>query len=61
MGKALKILSEKKNWYFNCKIKKKTKGIITDGQIRRTLLKSKKFNFKSICSKKIMTKNPIFY
>ena len=40
------------------KKKKKTIGIITDGQIRR--ISQKNSNFQSLPVKKIMTKKPIF-
>ena len=43
-------------WLFKTK-KKETKGIITDGQIRR--FNQKKINLHSITVKQIMTKNPI--
>ena len=59
MSKALKILTEKKlgilivlNRY------NKTVGIITDGQIRR--FTEKKFDFRLLPVKKIMTKKPVF-
>ena len=59
MNKALKILTEKKlgilivlNRY------NKTVGIVTDGQIRR--FTEKKFDFRLLPVKKIMTKKPIF-
>jgi arabinose-5-phosphate isomerase len=59
MSKALKILSEKKLGILVVRDKgKKTKGIITDGQIRR--FSEKNFNFLSLPVKKIMTKKPIF-
>lgn len=59
MNKALKILTEKKlgilivlNRY------NKTVGIVTDGQIRR--FTEKKFDFRLLPVKKIMTKKPVF-
>ena len=59
MNKALKILTEKKlgilivlNRY------NKTVGIITDGQIRR--FTEKKFDFRLLPVRKIMTKKPVF-
>ena len=59
MGKALKILSEKKlGILVALNNKKKTTGIITDGQIRR--FTQKKINFDLFPVKKIMTKKPIF-
>ena len=58
MGKALKILSDKKlGILVITNKKKKICGIITDGQIRR--FAQKKINFKSLPVKKIMTKKPI--
>ena len=58
MGKALKILSDKKlGILIITNKKKKTCGIITDGQIRR--FAQKKINFKSLPAKKIMTKKPV--
>ncbi len=59
MTKALKVLSEKK---FGILIvrnkKKKTIGVITDGQIRR--FNEKNLDFHLLPVKKIMTKKPIF-
>ena len=59
MNKALKILTEKKlgilivlNRY------NKTVGIVTDGQIRR--FTEKKFDFRLLPVRKIMTKKPVF-
>ena len=59
MNKALKILTEKKlgilvvlNRY------NKTVGIVTDGQVRR--FTEKKFDFRLLPVKKIMTKKPVF-
>ena len=58
MNKALKILSDKRLGILIVQNKKKeTKGIITDGQIRR--FSQKNLDLKSITVKKIMTKNPI--
>tara|TARA_Y100001970_G_scaffold293360_1_gene439659 strand:- start:7101 stop:8069 length:969 start_codon:yes stop_codon:yes gene_type:complete len=57
-SKALKILSEKKLGILVVQDNnKKTKGIITDGQIRR--ISQKKENFQSLLVKEIMTKQPI--
>ena len=58
-SKALKILSEKKLGILVVRDKKnKTKGIITDGQIRR--VSQKDTNFQNLLVKEIMTKKPIF-
>ena len=58
MNKLIKILSEKKLGILIIRNKyKKTKGIITDGQIRR--FSQKNMNFHTLPVKKIMTKNPI--
>ncbi len=58
MNKALKILSEKKLGILIVRNnKKKTVGIITDGQIRR--FNQKNINLPSKQVKEIMTKNPI--
>ncbi len=58
MSKALKILSKKKLGILIIQNKKKkTVGIITDGQIRR--ISQKNLNFQSLPVKKIMTKKPI--
>ncbi len=58
-SKALKILSEKKLGILVVRDKtKKTKGIITDGQIRR--VSQKNSNFQNLLVKEIMTKKPIF-
>ena len=58
MSKALKILTQKKLGILIIRNKKKqTKGIITDGQIRR--FNQKNENLHSEIVKKIMTKNPI--
>ena len=58
MKNALKILSKKKLGILIVRNKKKiTKGIITDGQIRR--FNQKKLNMNELYTKDIMTKNPI--
>ena len=58
MKKALKILSEKKLGILIVRNnKKKTVGIITDGQIRRFNQKDTNLHSKQV--KEIMTKNPI--
>ena len=58
MEKALNILTDKKLGILIVRDKKnKTKGIITDGQIRR--FSQKNLNFQSMPVKKIMTKRPI--
>jgi len=58
-SKALKILSEKKLGILVVRDKKnKTKGIITDGQIRR--VSQKNTNFQNLLVKEIMTKKPVF-
>ena len=58
-SKALKILSEKNLGILVVRDKtNKTKGIITDGQIRR--VSQKNTNFQSLKVKEIMTKKPIF-
>ena len=58
MEAALKILSKKKlGFLVVLNNKKKTIGIITDGQIRR--FSQKNSNFQSLPVKKIMTKEPI--
>ena len=57
MSKALKILTEKKLGILIVIDKnKKTKGIITDGQVRR--FSEKKVNFQHLPVKEIMTSNP---
>ena len=57
MSKALKVLSEKRLGILIVRDRnKKTRGIITDGQIRR--FSQKKLNFQSLPVKQIMTKNP---
>ena len=59
MNKALKILTAKKlGILIVLDSKKKTIGIVTDGQIRR--FTEKKFDFHSRPVKEIMTKKPIF-
>ena len=59
MDKALKILTVKKLGILIVLNKKnKTVGIVTDGQVRR--FTEKKFDFRLLPVKKIMTKNPIF-
>ena len=58
MKKALQILSKKKLGFLIIRGKKNyTKGIITDGQIRR--FSEKKSNIYELSVKEIMTKNPI--
>ena len=58
MDKALKILSVKKLGVLIVRNKKKlTKGIITDGEIRR--ISQKYSNFYSMSVQQVMTKNPI--
>ena len=58
MKKALNILSKKKLGILIIENnKKKTIGVITDGQIRR--FNQKKYDIKSLKVKKIMTKNPV--
>ena len=58
MKDAIKILSSKKLGFLLVRNKKKlTKGIITDGELRR--FSQKKPNFYTILVKEIMTKNPI--
>tara|TARA_B100000900_G_C20588144_1_gene720496 strand:+ start:1537 stop:2505 length:969 start_codon:yes stop_codon:yes gene_type:complete len=58
-SKALKILSEKKLGILVIRDRtRKTKGIITDGQIRRFIQKNS--NFQTLPVKKIMTKKPLF-
>ena len=59
MNIALKILTEKKlGILIVLNNKKKTVGIVTDGQIRR--FTEKKFDFGSRPVKEVMTKKPIF-
>ena len=58
MRDALKILSSKKLGFLLIRDKKKlTKGIITDGELRRFSQKNQ--NLHNISVKEIMTKNPI--
>ena len=58
MKDALKVLSSKKLGFLLVRDKKKfTKGIITDGQLRRFSQKNQ--NLHSTLVKEIMTKNPI--
>ena len=58
MKQATNILSKKGLGFLIIRnAKKKTLGIITDGQIRRSIDKSS--NFQTLSVKKIMTKNPI--
>ena len=58
MKKALRILSKKKLGFLIIRSNKNyTKGIITDGQIRR--FSEKKTNLYELSVKEIMTKNPI--
>jgi len=58
MRDALKILSSKKLGFLLVRDKKKlTKGIITDGELRRFSQKNQ--NLHSISVREIMTKNPI--
>ena len=58
-NKALKILTEKKLGILVVRDKtKKTKGVITDGQIRR--VSQNNSNFQDLKVKEIMTKKPIF-
>ena len=58
MQKALKVLTNKKLGFLVVQNKQKnTKGIITDGQIRR--FNEKNSNLQALTAKQIMTKNPI--
>ena len=58
MKDALKILSSKKLGFLLVRDKKNnTKGIITDGELRRFTQKNQ--NLHSVLAKEIMTKNPI--
>ena len=58
MKKGLQIISRKKLGFLLIQDKqKRTKGIITDGQIRR--FNEKKENLFNLSAKEIMTKNPI--
>ena len=58
MKKALKILNLKKLGFLLVRDKKKlTRGIITDGELRR--ISQKKQNLSNLFAKQIMTRNPI--
>ena len=58
MKDALKVLSSKKLGFLLVRDKKKTtKGIITDGELRR--FNQKKQNLHTLVAKQIMTENPI--
>jgi arabinose-5-phosphate isomerase len=58
MKEALKILNSKKLGFLLVRDKKKlTRGIITDGELRR--ISQKKQNLYNLSAKQIMTKNPI--
>ena len=58
MNKALKILTEKKLGILIIRDKnRKTKGIITDGQVRR--FSEKNTNFQSLTVREIMTRKPV--
>ena len=57
MKNALKILSKKNLGVLIIRNKKKTIGVITDGDLKRAIEKNN--NIKDIKLKKIMTKNPI--
>ena len=58
MNEALKILNAKKLGFLLVRDKKKlTKGIITDGELRR--ISQKKHDLYNFSAKQIMTKNPI--
>tara|TARA_Y100000389_G_C17337376_1_gene451393 strand:- start:22 stop:990 length:969 start_codon:yes stop_codon:yes gene_type:complete len=58
MKQALKILNLKKLGFIIVRDKKKlTRGIITDGELRR--ISQKKQNLYNLSAKEIMTKNPI--
>ena len=58
MREALKVLNSKKLGFLLVRDKKKlTKGIITDGELRR--ISQKKQNLYNLSAKQIMTKNPI--
>ena len=58
MKKGLQILSRKKLGLLLIQDKqKRTRGIITDGQIRR--INEKKENLSTLSAKEIMTKNPV--
>ena len=58
MKEALKILNKKKLGFLLVTDKKKlTKGIITDGELRR--ISQRKENLYNLSAKEVMTKNPI--
>ena len=58
MGKALKILSQKKLGLLIVRNKKNIiKGIITDGQVRR--FSEKKLSFQTLPVRKVMTRKPV--
>ena len=58
MSSALRFISKKKLGVLVARnIKKKTTGIITDGQIRR--ISEKRGNLSQLKVKEVMTKNPI--
>ncbi len=58
MKEALKILNAKKLGFLLVRDKKKlTRGIITDGELRR--IGQKKHNLYNLLAKQVMTKNPI--
>ena len=58
MREALKILNSKKLGFILVRDKKKlTRGIITDGELRR--ISQKKQNLYTLSAKQIMTRNPI--
>ena len=58
MKEALKVLSSKKLGFLLVRDRRKfTKGIITDGELRRFSQRNQ--NLNSILAKDIMTKNPI--
>ena len=58
MKEALKILNAKKLGFLLVRDKKKlTRGIITDGELRR--ISQKKHNLYNLLAKQVMTKNPI--
>ena len=58
MNRALKVLTEKLGILVVLNNKNKTIGIITDGQIRR--FTEKKFDFRVLTVKEVMTTKPIF-
>jgi arabinose-5-phosphate isomerase len=58
MREALKVLNSKKLGFLLVRDKKKlTKGIITDGELRR--ISQKKQNLYNFSAKQVMTRNPI--